>query len=59
VSRSNSNFADQILKPVDVLAYRGLRQMHALGGASEASGLRHRDKAAKEIRRQPIYHDIL
>src|SRR6202011_4007907 len=50
-------FADKILKAVDVLAYCGLRQMHSLGSASEASRLRHRDKAAKKIRRQSIYHD--
>jgi hypothetical protein len=52
-------FADQILKAVDVLAYCGLRQMHSLGSASEASRLRNPDEAAKEIRRQPIYHDVL
>jgi hypothetical protein len=33
--------------------------MHALGSAGEASRLRNRDEAAKKIRRQPIYHDIL
>jgi hypothetical protein len=52
-------FADQILEAVDVLAYGGLRQMHALGSASEASRLRNRDEAAKEIRRQSIYHEAL
>jgi hypothetical protein len=44
---------------MDVLAYCGLRQMHSLGSASEASRLRNRDEAAKEFRRQSIYHQIL
>jgi len=33
--------------------------MHALGGVREALDLRDRSEAAKEIRRQPIYHDVL
>jgi hypothetical protein len=33
--------------------------MHALGGVRKALGLRDRNEPVKEIRRQPIYHDVL
>jgi len=42
-------FANNILKAADLLADGGLRQMHALGGARKALGLRDRNEAAKQI----------
>jgi hypothetical protein len=52
-------FAHQIFKSADLLADGGLRQMHALGGAREALGLRDRNEAAQKIWRQVIYHESL
>src|SRR5262249_35019405 len=41
--------AERVLEPLDLLAHRRLRAMHALAGAGEAAGVDHRHKAAEKL----------